>query len=130
MLWRIASSTRSGRRYITGFVLLGNLDEGEGGAAEGFIFAENQGQVAAQLGVGHGNGDQKAGTNILLHVGAGDKADAYACGYEAFQEFAGIEFHTVVRLQLALTKQAIESVSGVAAFGENQRILGQVSHWG
>ncbi len=78
-------------------MFLGNLDEGKGGAAESFVLAEDQSQVAAELGVGHGDGEEKTGANVLLHVGAGDEADTHASRYEALQEFAGIKFHTVVR---------------------------------
>ena len=60
-----------------GFEFYGSVDEGEGGAAEGFVFAEDQGQIAPKLGVGHRNGGEHAGANVLLHVGAGDEAYAY-----------------------------------------------------
>src|SRR5229473_8138937 len=52
------------------------VNEGEGGPAERLVLAEDKSQVAANGGLGHGNGDQHVGLHILLHVGTSDEAHA------------------------------------------------------
>src|SRR5580704_12409437 len=99
-----SSSTWNVRQLFRRFVFHRDVDESERGAAESFVFAEDQGQVAADLRVGDGNGGQRLGANIFLDVGARDEADADVGGYKALQEFAGIEFHGEVRFQTALVK--------------------------
>src|SRR5208283_2723079 len=52
----------------------GDVHEGAGGAAEGFIFAEDESEVAADLDVGESERDEGLGANVLLNVGARDEA--------------------------------------------------------
>jgi len=67
------------------FYLYRGVDEGQGGAAERLVFAENQGEVAANWGLRHGDGDQDFRLHVFLHVGTSDEAYAHVGGDEAFQ---------------------------------------------
>ena len=67
-------------------------------------------------------GDQRLGADILLDIRAGDESHADIGRHKAFQQFAGIEFHGQVRLQVMVIEQGIECVAGMAEFGQDQRI--------
>src|SRR6266481_4478602 len=73
------------------FDFYGNFDKGDGGAAESFVLAEDQGQVAANGGFGDGNGGQNTGFHVFEHARAGDEAHAYIGGDKALEQFAGVE---------------------------------------
>src|SRR5208337_886733 len=60
--------------------------------------------------------------------GAGDKAHADIGRHETLQQFAGIEFHSQVRLQVMVIEQGVEGVAGVAEFGQNQWIGRDLGH--
>ncbi len=123
---RVGEGTSSSR----GFVFHRDVDEGEGGAAEGFVFAEDQGKVAADLGVGDGDGGEHFGANVFFDVGAGNEADADVGGDEALEQFAGVKFHGEVGLEAAVVKKLLDGVAGVSGLGDDQRELGDIGHGG
>src|SRR5258708_2436794 len=100
-----SSSARDMRQFFCGFVLHGDVNEGKRGPAERFVSAENQRQIAAHLRIGDGNRGENLGLHVFLDVRASDETDAHVGGYEALQQFAGIELHGEVRLQSPLVKQ-------------------------
>src|SRR2546425_3776737 len=91
-------STFGGSDRVDIFAFDGGVDKSQGGAAEGFVLAKDEGEVAADLRVRDRNRGEHVGLDILLHVGAGDEAHAYVGGHEALEQFAGIELHGVLRL--------------------------------
>src|SRR5207245_3060811 len=54
----------------------GCINECKRGAAESFVLAEHEREVAANLRIRDGNRGQHVGPDILLHVRAGDEAHA------------------------------------------------------
>src|SRR5579885_736535 len=88
-----SSSTWGLDEFLRGFVFHRDIDKGESGAAECLIFAEDEGQIAADLSVGNRNGRQGSGLHVFVDVGARDETDPDVSGDETFEQFAGIEFH-------------------------------------
>ena len=76
------SSTWDVRQFFCGFVLHRNINKGQGGPAERFVFPEDQREIATDLRIGDGNCRQNLGANIFLDIGARDEADAHICGHE------------------------------------------------
>ena len=103
-----------------------DVNKGQSGAAQSLIFAENQRQIAADLGVGDGNCGQNFGANVFFDIRARDEADSYIGGYKALQQFAGVEFHGEVRLQATFMKQLLDGIAGMPGLGDDQRKFGDV----
>src|SRR5579883_562220 len=78
-----------------------SVDEDEGGAAESLVFAEDEGQVAADVRVGDGNDGEGVGAHVFGNIGAGNKTDADVGGNEALEQFAGVQFHGDLGLHAA-----------------------------
>ena len=90
--------------FLRRFVLDGNVDKSQRCAAQSLVFAENERQIAAYMGIGDRNGDERLCPNVFFDIRSRDETDPDICGYEALQQFAGVEFHGEVRLQAALMK--------------------------
>ena len=74
--WGLPSSSTWGvRQFFRGFVLYGNVNEGQGGPAQSLVFAKDQRQIATDLHVSDGDCHQSLGTNVILDVGACDESD-------------------------------------------------------
>src|SRR6266567_1821352 len=125
-----SSSARDMRQFFCGFVLHRDVNECKRSPAERLVSAEDQRQIAAHLGVGDGNRTQNFGANVFLDVRAGDETDPDVGGYEALQQFAGIEFHGEVRLQSSLVKQLLDGIPRVSSLGDDQRKLRYVGNGG
>src|SRR3984893_15132870 len=98
----------------------GYLDECKRGPAQSFVLAKNERKITAHLRVRDWEGHQRLSPNILLNVGAGNETHSHAGGHETFQQFAGIEFHGVVRLHPALVEELSQRVPGMASLGYHQ----------
>src|SRR5689334_25304637 len=68
-----AISAFANRNWVDGFDLYSGVDEGESGAAEGFVLAEHKRQITADGSLGHGNSDQHIGLDVLLHIRPGNE---------------------------------------------------------
>src|ERR1700680_5244300 len=80
-VWRAPwSSTWNLHQFFRRFVLDRNVNKGERRPAERLIFAEDQRQIAPDLGVGDRNRGENFGANIVLHIRAGDEANAHIGG--------------------------------------------------
>src|SRR5712692_192437 len=125
--WR---STFAGGDRVDILAFDGGVDECQGGAAEGFVLAKDEGEVTADVRVGDGNRSEHLGLDILLHMGAGDEAHADVRGHEALEQFAGIEFHGVLRLEPAFVEEIFERVASVYSLGHHQGKFGDFGDGG
>src|SRR5207244_7936187 len=112
---------------VGGLNLDRDINEGQSGAAKSFVFAEDQCQIASNLCVRQRYGREHVGFDVFLNIRARNKAYADICGDKALEQFAGIELHSVSRLQLALMEEIVQSVASVANLGHDQRILRDIN---
>src|SRR5882762_9855168 len=77
-----------------------NVNKSLGSPAERLLFAEDKGEVAPDLCIRQRQSGQSVSENIFLNVGARNEAHAHICRDKALQQFARIEFHRVVRLEV------------------------------
>src|SRR4051812_20779760 len=101
----------------------GDINKGKSGAAEGFVFAENEREVALDQRVRHRDGGQNAGFYVFKNIGARDEADTNVGSDEALEQLAGVKLHGDDGLQVALVKERFDSIARAAEFGKQQREL-------
>src|SRR6185312_3996170 len=65
--------------------------------AESLVFAEHQGQVSANVGIGELNRNQNVSLHVLLHIRSRNESNANIGGHETLEQFARIQFHGVTR---------------------------------
>ena len=109
-------------------MLYRNVHEGFGGAAERFVFAEYKGEVAPDLRIREFDRDQRFSSYIFFNIRARNKPDADTGRHKALQQFARIEFHGKVGLQVMVIEQGIERITSVAKFGHDQWICRNLNH--
>src|SRR6266567_3870579 len=112
------------------FELDRNLNEGKGGAAQGFVFAKNQGQIAPYGGIGQRNSGQQPGLYLSDDIGSSYEPHADVRSHKALQKLAGIQFHGDFALEAALVKEVLNRVACTANFGQEQREAHHVSDAG
>ncbi len=83
-----------------------DINERQRGAAERFIFAENQCQIALNTRVRQGERGQRLGLQVFRYVGARYEPDSDVGCNEALQQLAGVQFHGYPRLQTGARERA------------------------
>src|SRR5207253_6563203 len=113
-------SALAGRNGLSRLEFDGNIYKREGGAAQGLVFAENQSQIAADLGIRNRYGGERIGTEISEHIRTRNETYANVGRYKPLQQFARVKFHGVVRLKSALVKKIFQRIPGVARLRDNE----------
>ena len=105
-----------------------NIDEGQRGAAERLVFAEDQRQVALNVRIGQRECSQRLRLQVLGNMGARDESHPNVGSDKALEQFARVQFHGDGRLQTALVKERLQRVARAAHLGQQQRILYNFCH--
>src|SRR4051812_5301195 len=87
-----------------------DINEGESSAAESFIFAEDEREIALDQRVRHRDGGQNAGFYVFENVGPCDEADADIGGNESFEQLTGVKLHGDDGLQVSLVEKSFDGV--------------------
>ena len=118
-----AAHRAAGRRKRRRLQLHRNIDEGQRGAAQRLVFAEDQRQFALNAGVRQRERGQRFRLQVLGNMGARDESHPNVGSDETLQQFARVQLHGDDRFQPALMKERLQRVARAAHLGQQQRIL-------